>query len=574
MSGARTVVAFETMRQRILVCVRYKTSIKAVQCCEVLAENLAPVVSTTVAPKMLHLFYITLVLFFSFVACQTENTKERLTQSFAFVAYPKIFDGIIASRLETPLQFRALLYVNMVTFNAWSNFHPTAVDIFGRKRFKLPSRFHTTENKNIAILFGLLRLYESSPQSFGGDSALPAFRQLMRERGLDPDDQSTNTSTVVGVGNREGKDLGRLLAIDGWNSQGDLTATAEAFKLPFQDYTGYQPINPPCCLKHPFRWQALLETNNIGFFFRQEHVTPYAGSAIAFSVTPAEVATRKVRSPYRFPRAQASKALKRDLKTLRRNARGVLKISRRLTVRKRLLAELMDNKVNGFKTEENPLGEASIAAALRFFILGPELDFTLDEEIIYGLAANIVTFDAMVTVWKEKLRHDLVRPTGQTMEFLFGDSNVKVSGGAGKGTVSIKAREWQPYIRTMPHSEYPSASACACSAIVEHALLVTKGRDVFPYNVTFSKGSSRFAKNFPERDVTIGINRLSEWSRLCGKSRLWAGVHFEPAVDAGVRLCKGLGNAAENTVQNLVRGRADLKFLKWLPADTERFWEH
>lgn len=45
---------------------------------------------------------------------------------------------------------------------------------------------------------------------------------------------------------------------------------------------------------------------------------------------------------------------------------------------------------------------------------------------------------------------------------IFGDTEVETYAGPGEGVQTIKASEWEPYIRTMPHSEFPSASACMC----------------------------------------------------------------------------------------------------------------
>lgn len=43
-----------------------------------------------------------------------------------------------------------------------------------------------------------------------------------------------------------------------------------------------------------------------------------------------------------------------------------------------------------------------------------------------------------------------------------GDELVETYAGPDLGVATIKAEEWEPFIRTMPHSEYPSASACIC----------------------------------------------------------------------------------------------------------------
>lgn len=47
-----------------------------------------------------------------------------------------------------------------------------------------------------------------------------------------------------------------------------------------------------------------------------------------------------------------------------------------------------------------------------------------------------------------------------------GERSVKTYAGPGQGVKSIKASEWEPFVRTMPHSEYPSASACICQVIL------------------------------------------------------------------------------------------------------------
>lgn len=42
---------------------------------------------------------------------------------------------------------------------------------------------------------------------------------------------------------------------------------------------------------------------------------------------------------------------------------------------------------------------------------------------------------------------------------------MKTYAGLDQGVAVIKP-EWQPFIRTMPHSEYPSASSCICEVSV------------------------------------------------------------------------------------------------------------
>lgn len=63
-------------------------------------------------------------------------------------------------------------------------------------------------------------------------------------------------------------------------------------------------------------------------------------------------------------------------------------------------------------------------------------------------------------VRKEKKRIDFILPTDQTMKMRFRNSEFSVLGGVGKGPAKIRAGDWQPYLRAMPHAEFHSGSSC------------------------------------------------------------------------------------------------------------------
>lgn len=514
------------------------------------------------------------LLLLTLVVAQTDNQKERESGIFFSKIFPRVFDRTASSGLETPIQIRAFLYMNLAAWNAWSNYHPSAVDIFNRTRFKRPESEHTLQNKNVAMMFAMFRCYEVSPVSFGGPSHLEEYRKIIREEGYDPEDRSMNLLSPVGIGNREGYDTARLMAIDGWNADGSLTATDETYRIPFQDYTGYTPKNSPWGISYPFRWQPVLESNAKGFFFRQEFVVPQIGTSLAFGFSPSEVENRRLASPFENQDAKIGEEKTVDQNKLRFNAMDVLQRSAKLSEKQQILAEFFDNKVKAFQTSDNPAGVAAIAAAIRFAVLPKALDWGFDDDVIYGLGANIVTYDATLLAWKEKRRLDAVRPTGQTMKYLFGEKKMRVWGGAGKRPVMIRPAEWQPYIRTMPHAEFPSGSACLCSALIEHAMENTGGRNNFQHSFVVPKGSSKFYPGkIPSKDTRITIKRLSDWAKLCGASRLWAGVHFRSSIPAGESLCSGAGKRAQEVVDGLLRGSSNGQWLQWLPDNVHRFWE-
>ena len=77
-------------------------------------------------------------------------------------------------------------------------------------------------------------------------------------------------------------------------------------------------------------------------------------------------------------------------------------------------------------------------------------------------------YDAILLVWKGKIVHNAVRPTN-VVHKPFGDEVIDTYAGSFMvmGSAELKAKEWQPFVRSMPHSEFPSGSACVCTAFAE-----------------------------------------------------------------------------------------------------------
>ena len=90
-------------------------------------------------------------------------------------------------------------------------------------------------------------------------------------------------------------------------------------------------------------------------------------------------------------------------------------------------------------------------------------------------------FDATAVAWKEKLRHNAVRPVS-AIRYLYDHSNVTSWAGPYRGTGDIQGREYTSYLRTMPHADYPSGTACICVAFAEF-LENFFGGDAGPTNV-------------------------------------------------------------------------------------------
>ena len=54
----------------------------------------------------------------------------------------------------------------------------------------------------------------------------------------------------------------------------------------------------------------------------------------------------------------------------------------------------------------------------------------------------------------------------------------------------------------------------------------------------------------------IVFNTWTEFNDDCGQSRVWAGVHFQAAVDESKALCNDFGDIAFDYMQALIDGTA------------------
>merc|ERR1712176_1510107 len=137
---------------------------------------------------------------------------------------------------------------------------------------------------------------------------------------------------------------------------------------------------------------------------------------------------------------------------------------------------------------------------------------TFEDYLLFLQGISTAEYDAIIQAWHEKAYHDLVRPT--TIIKHWDDDDITTYGGDDDilGPVNIKARDFEAYIRVMPHAEFPSGSSCLCTAYMEFTdtyLTDQLGRSV----TNFRDGNDRLYSDMTElRDV-------------CGESRLWGGMH-------------------------------------------------
>jgi hypothetical protein len=70
-------------------------------------------------------------------------------------------------------------------------------------------------------------------------------------------------------------------------------------------------------------------------------------------------------------------------------------------------------------------------------------------------------------------------------------------------------------------------------------------------------GSSRIEPAItPAADTVLQFDTWSDLAADCGQSRVWAGVHFQAAVDASAAICDVFGDMAYDYVMSLIDGTA------------------
>jgi hypothetical protein len=442
------------------------------------------------------------------------------------IIFPAVFEELEGSD-KFPLVLRTASLVLVACFDATAPYHPTAVGKYSRLPRQPAAKMDNNEQVNIACAHAsyhaLLSLYPIRKQT---------LQDMLRAGGLDPNNDNTEGTSPVALGNKAGIAVVRGCEHDGLNQLGK--AGRQFNPMPYMDYTGYTPVNTAKTLSDPSRWQPGLVSVNPGNFAIERFITPQLALTEPSSF----------KSPKEFKLPPPLRSNHRQEKLYKEQVDEVLKASADLDEDKKLLTELFERK------------GASLGSSQHFAAV--QQGYSMLEYIQVCLLANVATFDAAIVVWQEKRRYDSVRPFS-AISFAYGTSNVTAWGGPGVGTTTLPANQWKSYLRNQPHPEYPSGSACFCAAQAQ-AIRRFTGTDELNFEVHFPKGSSTIEPGItPTEDVRITIATWTEFELLCGESRVWGGVHFQAAVDEALELCPTFGDLALEYVQSLINGTAPIR---------------
>lgn len=478
------------------------------------------------------------------------DTGRAVTEIvFPALASPELFNSPIEQGLnpgDVSFILRGTALLGVAWFDAIAPYHPTAVGVYSRLGRRPASERTTFRQRNIAILYASMRVMNSvDPPSTA------VWRRMLTTAGLDPDDNSMDPHTAVGIGNLAGKAVVEAREHDGMNQLGDEDRKYNF--QPFADYTGYVPVNTAFEIIDAGRWQPLLVTTGNGIFRTQHFVTPQV------AITEPFLGHQLDRLHAPPPRASNP----RNSRAYRKQVDDLLAAQASLNDEQKMTSELFNNKFISLKQSHEHIIRT--------------LDLGYDEEIQFRFLLGQALFDALIVTWREKYRYDAVRPF-TAIRYLYGNRKITAWGGPGRGTVSdITGNEWKSYIPTADHPDYPSGSACFCAVQSEVSRLYL-GSDNLEWSVTFPMGSSGIEPGItPSKDLTLTFNNWTEFETRCAQSRHWSGVHFQAAVVEGARLCRNIAAPSIQYLRDHVNGSARPAVARTCRPDfptVDRHWKY
>ncbi|KAH7402998.1 hypothetical protein BKA64DRAFT_439548 [Cadophora sp. MPI-SDFR-AT-0126] len=441
---------------------------------------------------------------------------------------------------ETPIQFQLINSASGTFYAVLASYEPKALDPWGRvevmnrrRRCKGSSSadealFHLHRSVTMAYnSLYLIRRYTTPDLDTIMSAEIDRLGLDSTKCKNDPSECDDN-STPWGLAYAVINDTLSWFSRDGWNKAGKLAR--EFNPRPYQDWRDepYHPVNPPWDVTDKTRWTPLLEDNKLGYLFHQTHVVSHIGqTGKTMYVSNEEHCRRTLEDPKYDLQKELNLALER---------------SSRLDDKSKMEIEYFDSKVTSLPPLLDQYWNSKNVSAF--------------ERRYENYALNSAIYEATLLSWRLKIEHDLIRPTTVAQQYGVGKV-AKAFAGPGAGIQDIPVDQWEPYIRTMPHSEFPSGSSCFCEVFREYVTLVSGKDDVdVPLVAKFAAGSSKVEPGItPSEPITLSWSKWSDVYEACAQSRLNGGVHFSASIPAGRDLCSGLAKTAREAVLDLVNGR-------------------
>lgn len=162
-------------------------------------------------------------------------------------------------------------------------------------------------------------------------------------------------------------------------------------------------------------------------------------------------------------------------------------------------------------------------------------------------AVSLFEYDGVIQVWREKVRHNLVRPT--TVIKHWDDDMIYTYGGniSLDEPVAIPARDFESLLSPHePSPEFPSVNSCFCEALREFF-------DLYTVEMYGEKIENYFFIDTSHGTIYF-LEDMTKFRDDCAAAQVFAGVHFTASVTGGIELCSGLGTLAFEYINDVKNG--------------------
>jgi hypothetical protein len=438
-----------------------------------------------------------------------------------------------------PMVARSLAILHTAMYNAWAVFDRQADTTPQGPALRRPDAECSVTNKAMAMSYAA---HAALADQFPTQKA--AFDAHMASLGFDTAVLPTDDASPAGVGRLAAAAMINYCHTDGANQLGNLAQVG----TPYADYTGYVASNPPLvvgaptpagAIPAPGHWQPLTYVDASGKLVTPAFLAAFWGRVAPFALGPA--------SQWRPgpPAAFGSDEYVRQ-------AQRLIELQVTLTERQKVIAEYWADG----PSSETPAGHWALFA--QFVSARDRHNDDQDVKLFFALANAV--FDAGIAAWDAKRSYDSTRPITAIRYLMYGKiiTGYGIQGPAA-GLMPIAGESWVPFqpraFPTPPFPEHVSGHSTFSAAAAEVLRLFT-GSDRFGASYTKPARSMLIDPALPSADLTLEWPTFSAAAAEAGISRLYGGIHFDNANDAGLELGLKVGALAFAKAQQYWRGGA------------------
>jgi hypothetical protein len=457
-----------------------------------------------------------------------DGSQGMLTQSKSVVVWNQTaLQAVRVTKPGPPMVARSLAVIHTAMYEAWSAYDRVALGTQLGNSLRRPIGEHTAQNKVRAMSFAA---YAALLDQFPAQKA--AFDAQMTALGFNPSDASTNdTAKPEGIGTVAASAVLKFCHDDGANQMGTLTPSG----LPYADYTGYKPKNDPAIVSQPTplsgiaapgNWQPLTYTDATGATKTPGYLAACWDRVKPFAMT----------SPSQFRPSPETLAMPGTAEYLAQ-AQRVVDTQINLTEKQKVIAEYWADG----PASELPPGHWCLFAQ---FVSDRDLHDD-DQDVKMFFALSNAVFDAGIAAWDAKKIYDSERPI-TAIRFLMNGDTITGYGpnGPAGGLVPITGAAWIPFqpntFPTPPFPEHVSGHSTFSAASAE-VLKQFTGSDAFGGSYTKKAKSMAIDPALPSQDLMLQWATFSDAAAEAGMSRIYGGIHFDNANDAGLALGRKIG---------------------------------